>query len=176
MRRRDAFLELMTSSSAAVRWSSSSSDDAPYVYSQGGQVLFHHCPDCININIEVGMEKAVSRSCDLPQRNIRFTIGQRFDTVRASARMRCLRAGCNSRSVQRSTFTPSASSRSSCRPTIWSKEVPSGRSTNKSRSLPSWSCPLAAEPKTRTRLAPRAAANASISSRLNVSDWEGSTT
>ena len=176
MRQRPAFLKLTTVRSAGVRSDSYSCDDALHVFTQRGQILFHHCPDCININIEVGMDKAVSRSCNLPPGNIRFTIGQRFDTVRASARMRCLRVGCNSRSVQRSTFTPSASSRSSCRPTICSNEVPSGRSTNKSRSLPSWSCPLAAEPKTRTRLAPRAAANARISSRLNVSDWEGRTT
>jgi len=225
--RRDAFLEVMTSASAGMRWGSWSSDDASYVYSQGWQVLFDHRPDCININIEVGMDKAVSCSCDLPPGNIGFAISQRFaevldrfandfelpndsalglavghevaapdrsesldlcnrtedvvqkqsvalvHTVRASARMRCLRAGCNSRSVHRSTFTPSASSRSSCRPTICSNEVPIGRSTNKSTSLPSWSWPVATEPNTRRRLAPRAAASARMSSRLEASVWEG---
>ena len=92
---------------------------------------------------------------------------------RASARMRCFNCGSSSRSVQRSTLTPNESSISSCRPTMCSNEVPIGRSTSRSMSLPSWSCPRATDPKTRTRLAPRAAAKASTSSRLAASAWDG---
>ena len=215
------------SASARMRWDSWSSGDAQYVCSQGGQVLFDHRPDCINIHIEVSVDKAISRACDLAPRHASFAISHSFaevldgfaddfklpddsalclavghevaapgrreildlcnrtedviqkqlvalvHTARASVRMRCLSAGCNSRSVQRSTFTPSASSKSSCRPAICSNDVPKGSSTNKSTSLPSRSCPVATEPNTRKRIAPRAAASARTSSRLAVRVWEG---
>ena len=92
---------------------------------------------------------------------------------RASASIRSLSAGCSSRSVHKSTFTPNASPISSCRPMMPSRDVPDGRSTRRSRSLPSLSRPLAAEPKTRTLRAPRAVARLMTVSRKAASASEG---
>ena len=92
---------------------------------------------------------------------------------RASDRMRLFKSGWSSVSVQRSTLTPNASSISNCNPTIRSSDVPGGRSTSKSRSLPSWSSPWATEPNTRTLRAPCAAARANTWLRCEASACEG---
>lgn len=92
---------------------------------------------------------------------------------RASARMRSFKRGCSSASVHKSTFTPSASSISSCNAAISSSEEPGRTFTRRSRSLSSRSAHRATDPNTRTLLAPRAVAMARTLSRYSERISEG---
>lgn len=50
--------------------------DPPDLVLQCRQDLFHHGPGGIKVNAEVGMNKAITRSGDLPPRNSSFAGGQ----------------------------------------------------------------------------------------------------
>lgn len=69
-------------------------------------------------------------------------------TGRASANTFARNFNGKSAGVSKSTLTPSRSSSSTCSPPRSKSVVPGGASTNKSRSLPSWSVPSNTDPNT----------------------------
>ncbi len=69
-------------------------------------------------------------------------------TGRASANTFERNFNGKSAGVSKSTLTPSRSSSSTCSPPRSKRVVPGGASTNKSRSLPSWSVPSNTDPNT----------------------------
>lgn len=152
---------------------------------QGRAEIFDRFADDLELTYDGALRLAVCHEAAAPARREAVDLVDRVQHMlqeqpvalvhsgRASARMRFFKSGCSSDSVQRSTFTPNASSISNFKPTMRSSEVPAGRSTSRSRSLPSLSIPLATEPKTRTLRAPCAAASARTWVRCKARAWEG---